>query len=201
MQVKVNSVTSATVAVVVIYGGTTGIALDNTYTARLVSEPIVENEKSFAGDSEWIPSREHNYFQIFRTAIELSDTADNSAVFGDVNQMAAQLKNAMYKITQGMHEQYVRGRRVQRASGVNGSFGGILQFLNLAGTNIVSASSAALDPIILNDAIQKIYEDGGTVNTIACNVAQARVISSFNRSGAGGTNLYSMIDSASKDTG
>lgn len=128
MQVKVVSVTNATTAQVIVYGGTTGVALDNTCKAKLVNEAVMENEKSFTGDSEWVPSREYNFFQIFRTTVELSDTALKSATYGNVNQLAEQMKGGMYKIRQQMSEGIVRGRRVARTNGENGTFGGIMQY-------------------------------------------------------------------------
>lgn len=201
MQVKVVSVTNATTAQVIVYGGTTGVALDNTCKAKLVNEAVMENEKTFTGDSEWVPSREYNFFQIFRTTVELSDTALKSATYGNVNQLAEQMKGGMYKIRQQMSEGIVRGRRVARTNGENGTFGGIMQYYAWAGGNILDAASSALDPDKINDLIEMVYQDGGMVNTIICNVNQARKISAFNRSGATGANAYTMIDAATKDVG
>lgn len=199
MQVKVNSVDSATTATVVLYGGTTGVALGNTHTAKLLNEAVKENEKLFTGDSERVPAREYNHFQILRTSIELSRTAIASLVYGNVNNVSEQMKNGMYKMRQQMQEGVIRGRRVARDSGENGTFWGLLQYLNLAGTNTVSASSTALDPDVINELTQKIFDDGWSVNTIICSVNQARKISAFNRSGATGVNAYTMINEASKD--
>lgn len=39
------------------------------------------------------------------------------------------------------------------------------------------------------------------VNTIVCNVNQARKFSGFNRDGSTGSNVYTMIDNATKDVG
>lgn len=201
MQVIVNSVDSATTATVVIYGSTTGVALDNTCTAKLVGELVPEGEKNIAGDTSWVPDREYNYFQIFRNSAELTDTALNSASYGNVNQLEQQLRNVFYKVRQAMSEQVVRGRRVARNASNKGSFGGLLQFLKGAGGNAVAAGGNALTPAYINNLMELIIADGGTVNTIVCNVKQARKISAFNRNGATGANVYTMIDNATKDVG
>jgi len=57
-----------------------------------MSKPIEENEKSFAGENDWEPDTEYNYFQIFRTTVELSDTALNSLMYGNPNDVSAQMK-------------------------------------------------------------------------------------------------------------
>lgn len=201
MQVKVISVTNSTTASVVIYGGTTGVALDNTCTARLISEAVKENEKNIEGDTEWQPGREYNHFQIFRKSVEISDTAINTAVYGNVSQLSEQLRGALYKIQQEMSEQTIRGRRVARSSTENGTFGGILAYVAAAGGNIIDASSTAITPETTNDLIAKIQEDGGIVNTVVCSINQARKFSAMNRDGSTGANAYTMISDASKDVG
>lgn len=201
MQVKVISVTNATTASVVIYGGTTGVALDNTCTARLISEAVKENEKNIEGDTEWQPGREYNHFQIFRKSVEISDTAINTAVYGNVSQLSEQLRGALYKIQQEMSEQTIRGRRVARSSTENGTFGGVLSYVAAAGGNIIDASSTAITPDTTNDLIAKIQEDGGIVNTVVCSINQARKFSAMNRDGSTGANAYTMISDASKDVG
>lgn len=201
MQVKVTEVKSATVATVVVYGGTTGVALDNTCVAKFLSEPVKENEKGIEGKSKFLPTTEHNFFQIFRDSAELSDTALNSAVYGDVNDLGTQLQAAFYSIRQQMSEQIVRGRRVARSATEHGSFGGFLQFIQAAGGLSVDAGSEDLTPALLNQAIELVYGKGGMVNTIVCNVNQARKFASFNRDGSTGSNVYTMLSEKTKDVG
>jgi hypothetical protein len=183
VQVKIVSITSATVAVGVLYGGTTAVALNNTMTAKLMSEAVQENEKNIVGVDERQPTMEFNFFQIFRNAVELSDTALNSAVYGNVNTLAEQLKGAFYKMRQQLSEQVLRGRRVARTSGENGTFGGMFQYLDVAGGNVIDAGGAALSQALINNLVQLIIEDGGVANTIVCNINQARKISGFNVAG------------------
>jgi len=183
LQIKIVSVDSPTSAKGIVYGGTTPIDLDATMTAKLMSEAVQENEKNIVGVDEWKPTMEHNFFQIFRNAVELSDTALNSAVYGNVNTLAEQLKGAFYKIRQQLSEQALRGRKVARTGGENGTFGGLFQFTDIAGGNILDAGGGDLTSTTINDLVQMIIEDGGVANTLVCNINQARKISGFNVSG------------------
>lgn len=183
LQIKIVSVDSPTSAKGIVYGGTTPIDLDATMTAKLMSEAVQENEKNIVGVDEWKPTMEHNFFQIFRNAVELSDTALNSAVYGNVNTLAEQLKGAFYKIRQQLSEQALRGRKVARTGGENGTFWGLFQFTDIGGGNILDAGGGDLSPTVINDLVQMIIEDGGVANTLVCNINQARKISGFNISG------------------
>jgi hypothetical protein len=183
VQVKIVSITSATVAVWVLYGGTTAVELNNAMTAKLMSEAVQENEKNIVWVDEWLPTMEYNFFQIFRNAVELSDTALNSAVYGNVNTLAEQLKGAFYKMRQQLSEQALRGRRVARTSGENGTFGGMFQYIDVAGWNVIDASSNALTSTLINNLVELIIKQWGVANTLVCNINQARKISAFNTAG------------------
>lgn len=203
MQVIVLSVTNGTTAQVQIYGGSTGVALAGTEQARFLSESVKENEKNIEGKDEWLPTKEFNNFQIFRTSVELSDTALKTAVHGNVNLLANQLQGAFYQIRQQMSDQLTRGLRVARTNGSlgNGTMGWFLQFLTMAWGNVVNGGGAALTPEMLNNLVSQVDADGGQVDTIICSVEQARKISAFNRTGATGNNVYTMIGEKSNDVG
>lgn len=160
LQIKVTEVTSGTAAKAIIYGGTTDITIPDNAVAQFISNPKAENEKSFSGENEFEPSKEYNYTQIFRRTVELSDTALKSLMYGDPNTLSTQLQEAFYKMRGQMAEQAIFGRRVQRASGQNGSFGGIEQFINAVGGNVKDAGGAAISSTLLNDVIQLVKEDG-----------------------------------------
>ena len=148
-----------------------------------MSKPIEENEKSFAGENDWEPDTEYNYFQIFRTTVELSDTALNSLMYGNPNDVSAQMKQWFYKINNQLSEQLVRWRRVARTGSANGSFAGFDFYIDTVWGNVVDASSAAISSTLINNLIQMIKEDAGSVDTILCNTNQARKISAFNVGG------------------
>lgn len=127
-------------------------------TAKLMSEAVQENEKNIIGVDERQPTMEHNFFQIFRNAVELSDTALNSAVYGNVNTLAEQLRGAFYKMRQQMSEQALRGRRVARTSGENGTFGGMFQYIDVAGGSVIDAGTTALTSTLINNLVELIIK-------------------------------------------
>lgn len=180
MQVKVQEIISPDTAICILYGDTMPYPLDPSMTAKLMSEAVQENEKNIVWVDEWQPVNEYNHFQIFRNAVELSDTALNSAIYGNVNTLSEQLKWAFYKIRQQMSEQSLRWRRVARTQGENGTFWGMFQYLDVSGGNVIDAWGNQLDPTIINNLVQLIVEDGGVANTLVCNINQARKISWFN---------------------
>jgi len=183
LQVLIIAVSSATVATWIIYGWTADVTIPDNAVAVLTSEPVEENEKSFAGRNDWEPDTTYNYFQIFREQVELSDTAINSLMYGNPSQVAAQMKQAFYKINSQMSEAMIRWRRVARTAStawLKGSFGWMEFFLSQAGTNNTDASWAVISQVLLNNLIQDIREDGWAVDTLMGNYNQARAISAFN---------------------
>ncbi|HPO05591.1 MAG TPA: DUF5309 family protein [Candidatus Gracilibacteria bacterium] len=183
LQVRIVSVTNGTTATGVIYGGTTDITIPDNANAKLVSSLVEENKSSFTAENTWEPVKEYNYFQIFDQTISLSDTAMNSLMYGNPNDVMAQMKQALYKFEQKLAEQMVYGRRIERSGSNKGSFAGLEFFLGQSGGNSYDASGTELTPIYINNMIEEIKKDGGNVNTILCNFNQARKISAFNKAG------------------
>ncbi len=139
MQVKVQEIISPDTAICILYGDTMPYPLDPSMTAKLMSEAVQENEKNIVWVDEWQPVNEYNHFQIFRNAVELSDTALNSAIYGNVNTLSEQLKGAFYKIRQQMSEQSLRWRRVARTQGENGTFWGMFQYIDVSWGNVIDS--------------------------------------------------------------
>lgn len=185
MQLKITSVDSGTQITVntATYGSTTDIALAATNVAKLVSRPAGENKKSFTEQNDWQPSLEYNYTQIFDDVFGLSGTALATAMYGNTNDVVTQLSVSLYKVQQQMAEAMIHGRRVQRTSTENGTFGGFISFLDVAGGNVKDASSAVITQQMINDSLESVYQDGGDVQTIVCGTYQARKISAFNTTG------------------
>ena len=75
------------------------------------------------------------------------------------------------------------GRRVQRSSSENGSFGGLIFYIDVSGGNVKDASSATITGEMINDVLEAINADGGEADTLVCSPYQARKISAFNTAG------------------
>jgi hypothetical protein len=72
----------------------------------------------------------------------------------------------------------IHGVRLVGSSGVPASMNGLLSYINVSGGN-QETTGGAISQTILNNAIEKIYADGGDNQNLAlvCNVNQARRIS------------------------
>ncbi len=183
VQVKVTAVNSDTEFTATLYGTNPDIVIPDNSVIHLVSKPKKENNKDFIAQNNLQPNQEFNYTQNFEVAVELSDTAINSASYGNTTQMATQMTQGMYLMTQEISEQLFYGQRVQRSSTENGSFGGLQSYIDVTGGNVVDASAAAISPALINDLGEEIKRAGGIYDAIYTNIEQARKISAFNTSG------------------
>lgn len=183
-QARVVSVDSATeLTLSRYYAGTTGITLLVGDVMHLVSSPI--GEKTVAGTS---PSGEgivdFNYTEIFDAIADLSRTAINVGIYGNESigdLMNREVERKMASVMYRMNNALIHGNKVARSGANEGTMGGILSYINQAGGNI-ETTGGALSAVIINNMLEKIYEDGGYSNNyaIVANVNQARRISAFN---------------------
>lgn len=183
--VRVASVDSATdLTVVRDYGGSTGVTLVVGDKVFLVSTPRAEKTNPVSEPGQE-PTMDYNYTEIFDAVAEISRTAEAVKKYGIESALDYQVANKMVQIMYAMNAASLYGRRVQRSSGVEGSMGGILSFINQAGGNIES-TGGNISSTILNNMLEAIFEDGGFSNNYAilCSQNQARRISAFNTSGS-----------------
>lgn len=184
LQCKITAVAeNGTDATGTVYGSTTDNQLVDTNVAKLVSKPQSENNKSFTEDNDRQPDLEYNYTQIFQDVFGLSGTALETLMYGNTNDITTHLGVSLYKIQQQMSEQMIFGRRIARSSSENGTFGGLISFVDVSGGNVKDASAGAISQTMINDMLEAINADGGEANTIVCSPYQARKISAFNTSG------------------
>ena len=187
LQLQIVSITNTTTATAYIYGWTTDVELPDNAVAKFISNPVEENRKAFVAGNNWEPTFQYNYTQIFEEVVELSDTMKRSLTYWNVSDIQSQIKQALYKIEQKMSEQAVYGRRVARTGSTTwtqGTFGGLLQYIDVTGWNVTDASAVALTPLLINNLWEEIKKDWGSFNAIVCNYNQARKISAFNTSGS-----------------
>lgn len=183
VQVKVTAVNSDTEFVASLYGSNPDVVIPDNSVIHLVSKPKKENNKDFIAQNNMQPNFEFNYTQNFEVAVELSDTALNSASYGNTTTLATQMAQGMYLMTQEISESVYYGQRVQRSSTENGTFGWIPTYVDVSEGNVVDASGWAISWTLINDLWEEIKRDGGTYDAIYCNLEQARKISAFNTSG------------------
>lgn len=163
------------------YGASTGVTLVVGDKVFLVSSPINEKTDAGSGDGQE-PDMAYNYTQIYDRVASISSTAEAIKIYGLGNALNYQVQNKLTEITRELNSNLIYGRRVLRTSSVQGSSGGILQFL--AGGNI-ETTGGAISSTIINNMLEAIFNDGAFSNNyvILCAENQARKITALNTTG------------------
>lgn len=164
------------------YGSSTGETFVVGDKVFLVSSPI--NEKTDAGDEAGQePDMAYNYHQIYERVASISKTAQAVKKYGLANALDYQVQVKLTEIMREMNSNLIYGRRVIRASGVQGTAGGLLQFME---SGNIETTGGAISETILNNMMESIFEDGGFSNNyvILCAENQARKISALNTAGS-----------------
>lgn len=175
--------TSIVVSLVAANGGSRTAANAPANVAwNIVADP--EKEGSEAGDGPIHQAKiSYNYTQIFRKDVTLSRSAIQTAVYGNLdNQIDHQVSLKLEEMVRDMNGVLVFGHRQERSGSALGMAGGLYEFATGEGALSVDGSgSAALDDIIINDAIQQVAGAGGTPTIVYTCPAQARVIGASSR--------------------
>lgn len=175
--------TSITVSLVAANGGSRTAANAPANVAwNIVADPEVEG--SSAGDGAIHQATiAYNYTQIFRKDVVLSRSAIQTAVYGNLdNQIDNQVGLKLEEMIRDMNGVLVFGHRQERSASALGMAGGLYEFATGEGALSVDGSgTAALDDIIINDAIQQVSGAGGMPSVVYTCPAQARVIGASSR--------------------
>lgn len=175
--------TSIVVSLVAANGGSRTAANAPANVAwNIVADP--EKEGSEAGDGPIHQAKiSYNYTQIFRKDVTLSRSAIQTAVYGNLdNQIDHQVSLKLEEMVRDMNGVLVFGHRQERSGSALGMAGGLYEFATGEGALSVDGSgTAALDDIIINDAIQQVSGAGGTPTIVYTCPAQARVIGASSR--------------------
>ena len=161
------------------FGGTTAAALQAG--AVLTIDSVGREENSLAeNDGIFQPDPVENFFQTMDTAVEFSRRALATIQFGGTNDLAFQISERIRQLTIQMDRALVRGRRATATIGGKTVTytGGLRFYLDQAGAiNTDGAGALTLDKINVINA--EIVSRGGTANTIAVGIKQARVLSAL----------------------
>lgn len=127
-------------------------------------------------------TRLQNWTQIFVTPVEVSDTQRAVDTAGIEDEFAYQLTKALKEHARDIEYALVSGTGNSGASGTARRLKGVLAWIS---TNVVTGTgtgSEALTESMFNDALQKIWEQGGHPDVVFANGFQKRQISSFTAS-------------------
>ena len=177
--ILVTAVSANNLTVVRGFGGSTAAAL--TSGQVLTIDSVGREENSLAqNDGIYQPDPMENFFQTMDTAVEFSRRALATIQFGSTNDLAFQVSERIRQLTIQMDRALVRGRRATATIGGNAvSYTGGLRFFmtQAGGLNTDGAGALTLDKINIINA--EIVTRGGTANTIAVGIKQARVLSAL----------------------
>ena len=157
------------------FGGTT--AADIASGAVLTIDSVGREENSTAqNDGIFQPDPLENYFQTMDTAVEFSRRALATLQFGNTNDLTFQLSERIKQLTTQLDRALVRGRKATATVGANTVTytGGLRYFLDQAGAIKTNNSAAALTLDAINALNAEIVARGGTSNSIAVGIKQAR---------------------------
>jgi hypothetical protein len=161
------------------FGGTTAadIASGDTITIDSVGR---EENSTAQNDGIFQPESVENFFQTMDTAVEFSRRALATIQFGNTNDLAFQVSERIRQLAIQMDRALVRGRKATASIGGETVTytGGLRYYLDQTGA-IKTDAAGALDLDKINAINAEIVSRGGTANTIAVGIKQARVLSAL----------------------
>ena len=161
------------------FGGTTAATIASG--TELTIDSVGREENSLAqNDGIFQPDPVENFFQTMDTAVEFSRRALATIQFGNTNDLAFQVSERIRQLTIQMDRALVRGRKATATIGGETVTytGGLRYYLDQTGA-INTDGSGALDLDKINAINAEIVARGGTANTIAVGIKQARVLSAL----------------------
>ena len=162
------------------YASSTGVALQVGDFIILLSTPKLEHSLTGSGTIHQVVAT-FNYTEIFDEHAELSGTAMSSDTYDNYNKLVKQEAISMLKIKRKIANAIMHGRKVIRTSSVQGTMGGLIQYI-VAGGN-TSAVGAAISETVLNNAFEAILQKGGASGSDLAMIVpanQARRITALN---------------------
>ena len=173
--VLITAVSGNNLTVVRGFGSTT--AADIASGAVLTIDSVGREENSTAqNDGIFQPDPLENYFQTMDTAVEFSRRALATLQLGNTNDLTFQLSERIKQLTTQLDRALVRGRKATATVGANTVTytGGLRYFLDQAGAIKTNNSAAVLTLDAINALNAEIVARGGTSNSIAVGIKQAR---------------------------
>ena len=178
--VLITAVSGNNLTVVRGFGSTT--AADIASGAVLTIDSVGREENSTAqNDGIFQPDPLENYFQTMDTAVEFSRRALATLQFGNTNDLTFQVAERIKQLATQLDRALVRGRKATATVGSNTVTytGGLRYFLDQAGAIKVDNTAAALTLDAINALNAEIVARGGSANTIAVGIKQARKLSAL----------------------
>lgn len=174
--VRITIVAANTITVARGHGGTTNAAHAASILITLLgparpqgSDPGLSRTTTKTG--------KFNYTQIFEETVKATATAQATKKYvNNGSEVEYHIERTMEVLGTNMEKTLMYGRKVAPSAGVAGTMDGILPIFS---TNVFNKSSAALTQVMLEDALEDIWEAGAKAYLILAGATQARRIDTF----------------------
>jgi hypothetical protein len=165
-------------------GSTDAAAADDAVVTRLASA-LPEASVSRMDATKVVLTLPYNYTQIFRDQCIVSGTMNVISRYGYVSERAYQEEKVLRQLAIDMEHVLLYGVRSHDSGPPRRStVGGLFEYILLAGVSgswstVIDAASATFTETMLNNLLQQIWEEGGSVDTLLVNGYNQRVITSW----------------------
>ena len=124
----------------------------------------------------WEGEAKLNNTQIFRAEAILTRTAMGTSTYDNANLMETQVEKALYDVYHAINRALWKGTKKLGSKSVPGKLGGIYEFCSALQ---VDANGAAISKALINQALEKIADNGGHADTLICHRSKIAAISNL----------------------
>ncbi len=162
---QVTAISTDTLTITRGYGSTSAPAsgqYDSGEEIIIISHPTQEDTDPINWEAI-VRTKAYNYTQIFYKTTKVSDSQEAVNKAGVSSEIAWQVEQKLLEIKGEMNRNILHGIRSGDAGGDASyrSFGGLVEFINSAGGNVIKASGAEISETRITNLLQDIYTDGG----------------------------------------
>ena len=177
---QVTAIDGDTITVTRGFDGTTPEAIEAGGELRIVARP--QNEGAGPGQDESHDRFvDYNFTQIFERYAAVTGTQQAVRTHNVDDELNYQVQLRLAEMAREMNDALIYGRRIEGGRNTPRLTGGLLHFAELKGSARENLSGEEVTASNLNALMEKIYQRGGSANTILTNTAGARQISKLNQ--------------------
>jgi hypothetical protein len=142
---------------------------------KVISRPRPEGEGVFRKNEINDRLVSFNYSQIFQRYADVSRTQQQVKTYGVDDELDYQVNLRLQEMVREMNNSLIYGRKYVGTAAQPRSTGGLFAFANEQGS-YSKAFGSEVNASGLNDAVEAVFNRGGTVNTLLCSPNVARQI-------------------------
>ncbi|MFA5636137.1 MAG: DUF5309 family protein [Anaerovoracaceae bacterium] len=210
---QVTNISGDTLTVTRGYGSTSIPAGNASHAAAagviIISHPVQEDTDPINWEAI-VRTVEYNYSHVYYKTTKVSDTQEAVDKAGVTSEISWQVENKLKEIMREMNVNTLLGIRSANAGSAAAyrSSGGIIEFVNAAGGNVIDAAGGETTETRLNNLLEDVYDDGGGQDgnlTLIVGPTQKRNISAiwkeYRRIGGSDTKVGGKVESFDSDFG